>query len=265
MRLYCLCCLVILALLPLQVFSLIQNQVNDLLPFSWNDTHNNPDLPWNSAVLIPSYGTVFYDRIIWVVGGFVIFLLFGFGKDAMKTYRVLLLSVGLGRIFPVLRSDYQRSVSITGTISSISSKAKIFLKRKEADAEKTLSTSSTITDSTLSPSPKKMTFPESIRKDREAAQEPKMTLHRMRQKSNNPFAGVSAIFTRKPRQPPANDNDDAFARANFTGPNALLSTISADPLSPTATAHARNESRGTHDVLVMKEIRQASETAETLP
>ncbi|KAI7408359.1 hypothetical protein KC328_g96 [Hortaea werneckii] len=54
-------------------------------------------------------GKIVFDRFIWLGCGIMVFLTFGFGKEAVGMYRNGLLAVGLGRLFPGLGSDHNRS------------------------------------------------------------------------------------------------------------------------------------------------------------
>ncbi|KAF2163585.1 hypothetical protein M409DRAFT_26194 [Zasmidium cellare ATCC 36951] len=250
-RLYLICCICVVGLIPTEVYVLLHNRITNLLPYSWKETHHPTEYSWDSAILVATHGKIVYDRIIWLVGGILIFAFFAFGRDAFKMYREGLLAIGMGRLFPSLmednhshQSDSQQRGSITGTINSFSSKAKLFFKRKGSSGTFTDSMAST-SDTT---SPSKVTFMESIRENQPM------------QQNSGPFAGIASIFKRSKTTP---TDQDPFILTNITG--TFLSSVSAEPVSPTTASHIRSKSVGGHDVLVKKEVRQASETAETLP
>lgn len=81
-----------------------------LLPFNYYDVHNHAlPAPWNTIAFVPSgminwaYMNNCYIPILSVVP---IFVFFGLTKDAMNQYRLGFLFVGLGRIFPRLKEEY---------------------------------------------------------------------------------------------------------------------------------------------------------------
>ncbi|KAK4500996.1 hypothetical protein PRZ48_006802 [Zasmidium cellare] len=252
LRLYLICCICVVGLIPTEVYILLRNRITNLLSYSWQETHHPTDYSWDSAILVPSHGGLVYDRILWAVGGVLVFFFFGFGRDAFKMYREGLLAIGMGRVFPSLKEGNQNSSqhrgSITGTISTVSSKAKLLFKRKESPGTFTDSMASTSDSS----SPRKMSFLETIRESPRPGRPP------MQQKSG-PFAGIGSFFKRS--KTPSPTDQDPFILTNVTGNGNFLSSVSAEPVSP--TTHMRSQSLG--DVMVMKEVRQASETAETLP
>lgn len=86
--------------LPVGVYLFIQDLDFPHVPFSWSRIHG-PD--WNDIEYVPSGGQVTFDRWIQVGSGVPIFLLFGFGKDALSTYRGWLLRLGFGRCFSKLQ------------------------------------------------------------------------------------------------------------------------------------------------------------------
>lgn len=260
-RLYLLCLVSILMLVPLEIYVLIRHQLERLTAYSWNATHHPTDHIWNSALLIRSNGRIFYDRYMWLGGGFLIFLFFGFGKDAVKSYRTILLAMKLDRIFPSIRLGASRRPSAVATAtSSIGSKARLFFKRKESNATWTSSSDAT---SASTPSPKKMTFLESIREDNKHG--PRLHINTTTQhKTAGPFPSLTSLFKKDTKKP--SFSNDPFTLTNVSSPTRRFDTsVSAEPPSPTMCTHVHSHSRSDGDVLVRKEVRQASETAETLP
>ncbi|KAI9837382.1 MAG: a-factor receptor [Sclerophora amabilis] len=104
--------------------------------------------------------------------GFLLFLFFGTGNDAMKMYRGWLLKIGLGRFFPSLMqsraSQAGSSTSASGRFGSLSSRAKLIF-RKGSQAGTSASSCASPSDLTWtelgSPSPAdpRATFESSIR------------------------------------------------------------------------------------------------------
>ncbi|CAK4030981.1 Pheromone a factor receptor [Lecanosticta acicola] len=268
-RLYLLATVWVLGTLPVEAFTLYMNDIGHLLPFQWSMTHPSFEL-WNTAMYVPSHGKiVFADRIIYVAGGFVIFLLFGWGKDAVKLYRDALLALGFGKIFPSLRPDYERHGSFAATVSTISSKAKMMFHKNKKESWSPTSTNFSATESmgtASTPSPKQMAFLDSIRENRRedhqldstAASAGKET------KPSCPFCRFTPLFRGK-KKTQQHDNyhhgeDSPFALGTLsTSPSNLNTTVSAEPISLTSN-HARSKS----DVVVRTEVRQASETADTI-
>lgn len=176
-------------------------------------------------------------------------------------YREALLAIGMGRIFPSLKEGNQSTqhrASITGTINSISSKARLYFKRKDTNA--TFTSSMTSTFDSCSPSSKKMTLMESIREGQKEDRRLKAIAQPMQQEKGGPLSAITSIFSRKQQKLPT--HEDPFILTNVTGNNNFLSSVTAEPVSP---KHIRSQSVEGHEVLVRKEVRQASETAETLP
>jgi pheromone a factor receptor len=52
--------------------------------------------------MVPTDGVVRFDRWFSITTGFVIFLFFGLGKDALEMYRSWLVMIGFGKCFPSL-------------------------------------------------------------------------------------------------------------------------------------------------------------------
>jgi hypothetical protein len=128
------------------------------VPFDWALVHD-PDV-WEKIEKSPSNGSVIYTRYVWLLSAFMVFVFFGFGRDAGKMYARGLLAVGLGNCLPFLKVDHQipvRSTSQSGTIHSISSKARLMFGPKSSSVKSwgTDSGSSKVTSSMAEPlSPK---------------------------------------------------------------------------------------------------------------
>lgn len=170
----------------------------------------------------------------------------------MKLYRDGLLAIGLGRVFPALRPDYERRGSIAATVSTLGSKAKMMFHKKKESWSPT-STALSATDSMVSsPSPKKFRFVEERRLAATQLQE---------QQQHSPpclFCRCKNLF-RAGNKTSHEEDRDRFAMGNIsTGPNHINTIVSSDPISP---GHDRSKS----EVMVRTEVRQNSEAADTLP
>lgn len=122
--------LIVIAL-PLEVFILYENSNVPFAPYSWDLVHG-PE--WGNISLVPTGGAVTFDRWIQIGNGFLVFLAFGIGEDAMIMYREWLLKAGFGRIFPTLRRENRtarnQSHSTSSQASSMGSRARLFFAEK---------------------------------------------------------------------------------------------------------------------------------------
>jgi hypothetical protein len=103
------------------------------VPFDWALVHD-PDV-WGKIEKSPSNGSVIYTRYVWLLSALMVFVFFGFGRDAGRMYARGLRAVGLGNCLPFLKIDHQMPVSSTsqsGTINSVSSKARLMFGRKSS-------------------------------------------------------------------------------------------------------------------------------------
>jgi pheromone a factor receptor len=99
LRLFVLSLILLVVYLPMNGFVFFENMNHPLLSYSWSAVHG-PD--WWTIYMVPTGGIVRFDRWICIISGFVIFLFFGLGKDALDMYRCWLVMIGLGRCFPSL-------------------------------------------------------------------------------------------------------------------------------------------------------------------
>lgn len=82
-----------------------------LEPFNFGQIHGDDEsmIPWASVTLVPSrvidFGSL-NNAYISIITAVPIFLFFGMTKDAMNSYRKILLFCGFGRIWPNLHSEY---------------------------------------------------------------------------------------------------------------------------------------------------------------
>jgi pheromone a factor receptor len=116
--------------IPLQIYFIIKQAGVPHLPFDWALVHDPGS--WAEIQKLPSFGIVLPTRSVWLVSAFLVFVFFGFGRDASRMYARGLRAVGLGKCLPCLLVDQipARSTSQSGTISSVGSKAKLMFGRK---------------------------------------------------------------------------------------------------------------------------------------
>ncbi|KAJ5470440.1 hypothetical protein N7530_007797 [Penicillium desertorum] len=143
LRLFFLALSMLICILPLQGYVVYANIKLSLPwhPYSWNRIHNGE---WNTIAKIPIYGTVFFDRWTPVASGFMIFIFFGFGRDATRMYRTVFWYLGLGYCFPSIQPPTEthstahspaHASTATTLVGSISSRAKsLFSRQKESIA-----------------------------------------------------------------------------------------------------------------------------------
>ncbi|KAI7645485.1 hypothetical protein KC318_g20011, partial [Hortaea werneckii] len=243
LRLYILCIVWLLAIIPLSSWTLSVNVGSQQGHYNWVETHDYSK--WNDIAMIRSDGDIVFDRFSWLGCGIMVFLTFGFGKEAVSMYRNGLLAVGLGRLFPGLGSDHARSnITIFGSIGSLGSKTKLYFTRKSS-AVSSWQTQSWQTDTLASNatpdrpifSPKKQTFFDPVAED-----------------------NVNASVCRSTPDKQSSEELD-------------LGYVGGDPLSGyadgttvrTPSSALDGTASGGIEVTVKKEVRQSSETAETLP
>lgn len=246
LRLYLLSTICVVMLIPSQIYVLVSSVAPGVEKFSWNAVHHPTEYSWDSIIMVPSEGKTFYDRWIWLSGSILIFAFFGFGRDAVKTYRDLLLGVGMGRVIPSLRPGYEPARRDTvGTFSTLNSKAMLYFgKRKDSGSV----TSSSATDSLRSPTLVSSTSPtfQSVTEKMGGASNKSSWLASLR--------GKKAFKSSNPNAP--------FVLTTYDRQAMIQSNISAEPHSP-RDEHSRTLSN--EDVMVRTEVRQASETMQPLP
>ena len=83
--------LLILGILPVEVYVFIVNISVKLQPYSWSRVHGGQ---WGDITFIPSSGGVIFDRWIRLASGVLVFVFFGMGSDAWSMYRSWLVRLG---------------------------------------------------------------------------------------------------------------------------------------------------------------------------
>ncbi|CAG8899662.1 unnamed protein product [Penicillium egyptiacum] len=143
LRLFFLALSMLICILPLQGYVVYADIVLSLPwhAYSWSRIHNGN---WNIVAKVPIDGTVFFDRWTPVASGFMIFIFFGFGRDATRMYRTLFWYLGLGYCFPGIQPptdthstgpSLAHASTATTLVGSISSRARsLFSRQKESIA-----------------------------------------------------------------------------------------------------------------------------------
>ncbi|KAI9837460.1 MAG: hypothetical protein M1819_007108 [Sarea resinae] len=165
LRLFLISTILCIVFLPLQLYVFYVNVNHPLERYSWSRVHS---AEWSQIIMAPSFGTVRFDRWIYIASGMLVFVFFGVGREAVEMYRGWLVKMGLGTVLPTLTKPYQGrglgGKSKEG--SSFGSKAKLMLRRpfswggkKAFDLKSPISSSSTQTEIfTPSPSDPQKTF-----------------------------------------------------------------------------------------------------------
>lgn len=113
-RLYLMVMSILVPFLPITVTLCVLN-VQSLggvvQPFNFNEIHHSTTspIPWAAIIFVPSrlidFGS-FNNGYISILTAIPIFLFFGMTKDAMNSYRLILVWFGLGKIWPSLYTEY---------------------------------------------------------------------------------------------------------------------------------------------------------------
>lgn len=135
------CSSILVPFLPMQLFWLyyaIASGLKFVQPYDFGKIHD--PATFNLITFTTSQGVNPLDMngnymaIITVVP---IFFWFGFTKEAVNTYRVYCLNVGLGRFFPKLHEEYEPDrTTTTNTIRSWGQNISSFLKNGSRSASK---------------------------------------------------------------------------------------------------------------------------------
>ena len=123
LRLFRISIVLIMAVFPAEIYVLYENSVVPMEPYRWSEVHGPT---WWDIVLVPSGGTVLFDRWMQIGAGLALFLFFGLGQDAKAMYRRWLVNIGLGRCFPCL---YSRAANQQQSSSTTSSRSRFLGKR----------------------------------------------------------------------------------------------------------------------------------------
>ncbi|MCJ1283034.1 a-factor receptor [Xylographa opegraphella] len=153
LRLFAVAFIVVAMVLPVQAYILYTNASFPQIPYSWAAIHD-PDA-WDVIVMVPTAGTVTFDRWIRIALGIVVFGCFGTGKEATRMYKAWLCTLGLAHIFPALNGTSPLpSHNRTGRSSGLDT-----LKDKAASLFSSTFSRSSLSSSTLSPHDPAKSFP----------------------------------------------------------------------------------------------------------
>ncbi|KAK5111223.1 hypothetical protein LTR62_005251 [Meristemomyces frigidus] len=248
LRLYIFCITLVSLFLPLQLWVLYFNLQKPLEPFVWSEIHDPGT--WNDIMMIPSQGKALYTVYVWLGGGFFIFVFFGFGKDAVEMYRGAAMKVGLDKVFPSLSPNNTPRHSTAGMFNSVSSKAKLFLRRKsesvfgrKQDGGEDTTTTASIEEEL---SPMTGTFPHKLAA--ETSSFPRV------EKGSKPYASRRTPLQRLTSVLETNRQSSGFGNFSLAGgPSAAQS----------ATSGGRSVTKGSLEVIVRGDVRQDTEFAKT--
>lgn len=104
--------------------------------YSWSRMHG-PE--WWVIGRYPTNGQVFFDRWSPIAAGFMLFIFFGFGRDATHIYQMFFWRLGLGHCFPVFArpTDSTPEGSNTTTlVGSTISRAKLLFNWRKGSASR---------------------------------------------------------------------------------------------------------------------------------
>lgn len=131
----------LLAILPVQGYVVYYNLTLSLPwhSYSWSRIHGPS---WYKIIKVPTHGVVFFDRWTPIASAVMIFIFFGFGRDATSMYRTMFWYLGLGHCFPGVarpvnsHGTAQHAGHSSGTtlVGTISSKAKMLFSKRKSSA-----------------------------------------------------------------------------------------------------------------------------------
>lgn len=137
LRLFFLAFTMLVAILPSEGYVVYYNLALSFPwhPYSWDRNHG-PE--WYQITKYPTQGQVFFDRWTPIAAGFMLFIFFGFGRDATRIYRMFLWRSGLGYCFPILArptgSQATESSHSTTLVGSTISRAKLLFSWRKGSA-----------------------------------------------------------------------------------------------------------------------------------
>jgi hypothetical protein len=133
-RLFAICIVWLAVSVPLEIYVISRAAAVEHIPFDWAAVHDAAN--WSTIEMIPSGGRVDVARWVWLGAAVMVFLIFGFGRDASRNYARGLRCLGLATCLPFLNNDRlaatARATSHTGTMNSVSSKARLLFGRKSS-------------------------------------------------------------------------------------------------------------------------------------
>lgn len=95
-RLFALSMLLLIVLIPSCLYVFFVNINAKFVPFDWNIIHGEG---WLFIPKQPIGTTIQPERWIPIIAGYLVFAIFGLGKDATTMYRGWINAIGIGRLF----------------------------------------------------------------------------------------------------------------------------------------------------------------------
>lgn len=181
----------------------------------------------------------------------MIFAFFGFGKDAVQTYKEVLLGVGMGRVIPSLRPGYEssRRDTVGASFSTMGSKARLYFGKRKHSGSVTTSATDSMRSPTLVSYGSSPTFLSMNEKNTGSGSS----------SSNRKFLPSWAASLLDKKTCKEDRAKDPFVLATYDRQAMIESNISAEPRSP---RHGHEREFSSENVLVRTEVRQGSETVE---
>ncbi|KAJ5495132.1 hypothetical protein N7539_000248 [Penicillium diatomitis] len=117
LRLFFLASTMLVAILPTEIYVLYYDLTLSLPwhAYSWSAIHG-PE--WYVIQKFPTYGQVFFDRWTPIAAGYMLFIFFGFGRDATRIYHNFFWRIGLGHCFPMFAQPTDSTSSGSGSNST---------------------------------------------------------------------------------------------------------------------------------------------------
>lgn len=129
-RLFFMSFIIIVVVLPVQLYMFYQNVSFPFSPYNWKSIHGPS---WSDIILVPTGGAVYSDRWVHIGTGLAVFFFFGFGRDAIKMYRSWLIKTGFGTIFPGLHDQLptaRKNTTTSAADSSFVHRARLFFTKR---------------------------------------------------------------------------------------------------------------------------------------
>jgi len=122
LRLLLLSMTLVFVLFPIQVYISFENWPRHPHPFKWSEIHDYA--AWANIFAVSSGGMVSRDRWVQIVCGFLIFVFFGMGREAMAMYKSWAKAVGLDKVFGRLQKKKTVNTAQADSQASFLSKAR---------------------------------------------------------------------------------------------------------------------------------------------
>ncbi|KAI9677432.1 MAG: a-factor receptor [Caeruleum heppii] len=136
LRLFIIATTLLLIFLPLQLYVFAVNLSFPKHPYSFKELHGPQ---WSHIIMVPTGGQIIFDRWIRVASGFLLFIFFGIGGDALDLYRNWLVVLGVARLFPSLKSPRRRPSSGSSRMGTWGSRARLLFRKSSQATATTVS------------------------------------------------------------------------------------------------------------------------------